>query len=164
MAALKNLEDALIHEMQDLLSAEKQITKALPKMAKKAQSSELKSAFEEHLKQTERQVDRLEKAFEHLGRSPRARKCEGLAGIIEEGEELLKEDAEPTTKDALLISAAQKVEHYEIASYGAVCTWAELLGHNEIKKLLGETLDEEKKTDEKLKKLAAQVNPQAAPA
>ncbi|HOA75764.1 MAG TPA: ferritin-like domain-containing protein [Phycisphaerae bacterium] len=163
MAALKSLEDAFIHELQDLLSAEQQLVKALPKMAKKASTPELREAFEEHAAMTETQVERLKQVFESLGRSGRAEKCEGMSGIIKEGESLMSsKNAEPEVLDAELIAAAQKVEHYEIASYGTVCQWAEQLGFDEAHELLGQTLAEEKETDAKLTKLAKkQVNVQA---
>ncbi|HPU28026.1 MAG TPA: ferritin-like domain-containing protein [Phycisphaerae bacterium] len=163
MAALKSLEDAFIHELQDLLSAEQQLVKALPKMAKKASTPELREAFEEHAAMTETQVERLKQVFESLGRSGRAEKCDGMSGIIKEGESLMSsKNAEPEVLDAELIAAAQKVEHYEIASYGTVCQWAEQLGFDEAHELLGQTLAEEKETDAKLTKLAKkQVNVQA---
>jgi len=160
--AISTLEDALIEELKDILHAEKQLLKALPKMAKQAQSPQLKKAFEQHKKETEGQVERLEQAFELLDRAPRAKKCEAMEGLIEEGKELMEEDAEPEVMDAMLIAAAQKVEHYEIASYGTVRTWAEQLGHDRVAKLLQQTLDEEAAADEKLTQLAEQmVNQQA---
>jgi ferritin-like metal-binding protein YciE len=162
--AVKNLEDALIEQMRDTLSAEKQILKALRQMAKKASSEDLQAAFEEHLEQTEGQIGRLEKAFELLDRQPRASHCDAMSGLIEEGKEILEEDAEPETKDAMMIAAAQKVEHYEIAAYGTLCAWAKQLGHDDLASLLGETLEEEKQTDDKLTKLAQQINKQASPA
>ncbi len=161
--AVNSLRDALVDELKDILSAEHQITKALPKMAKKAGNTKLQNAFNEHLDQTKRQIERLEQALKSLNASNETEECEAMAGLIEEGEELLKKDAEPSVKDALLIAAAQKVEHYEMASYGTVCAWADQLGLSDISKLLGETLAEEKSTDEKLNKLAATVNPAAAP-
>jgi ferritin-like metal-binding protein YciE len=163
MAALKSLEDAFVHELQDLLSAEQQLVKALPKMAKKASTPELREAFEEHATMTENQVERLKQVFESLGRNSKAEKCEGMSGIIKEGESLMSsKNAEPEVLDAELIAAAQKVEHYEIASYGTVCEWAEQLGFNEAHDLLGQTLAEEKETDAKLTRLAKkQVNVEA---
>lgn len=159
MASLKSLEDAFVHELQDILSAEQQILKALPKMAKKASSPELQQAFEEHLRQTEEQVNRVKQAFESIGRSSKAEKCEGIVGIIKEGETLMKTSADPNVLDAELIGAAQKVEHYEIAAYGTVCEWAEQLGFDEAHDLLGQNLTEEKETDRKLTTLAKkQVN------
>jgi ferritin-like metal-binding protein YciE len=158
---IKNLQDAFVEELRDTLSAEKQITKALRQMAKKASHDELRTAFENHLEQTETHVERLEKAFELLNKKPRASHCEGISGIIEEGKEILQEEAEPDARDVMIIGSAQKVEHYEIAAYGTLCAWADMLGHREIEKLLRETLNEEKQTDEKLNKLAKQVNKEA---
>jgi ferritin-like metal-binding protein YciE len=151
---LENLEDLYLHELKDIYSAEKQLTKALPKLAKAASSEELKSAFEEHLKQTEGQIKRLDQIFERIGESSSGPKCEGMEGLLKEGETLLKEKASEEVLDAGIITAAQKVEHYEIASYGSLCTFAELLGHEEDAELLKETLGEEKETDEKLTELA----------
>jgi ferritin-like metal-binding protein YciE len=162
--AMKNLNDALVDEMKDLLSAEQQISKALPKMIKHANSPQLRTGLEEHLQETKDQMERLEKAFKMLEVTARAKKCEGIAGIIAEGEELLKKEAEPSVQDAILIAAAQKVEHYEIASYGSVCAWAKQLGLDDVASLLAESLDEEKRTDQKLTKLASRVNVQASPA
>jgi ferritin-like metal-binding protein YciE len=144
-----------------LYSAENQITKALPKMAKTAKSPELKKGFELHLEQTTGQIGRLEQIFEELGESPKGKKCHGMAGLLEEGKELMGEDAEPEVMDAGLISAAQRVEHYEIAAYGTVKTYAELLGMSKAAKLLDETLREEKDTDQKLTGLAGKINVQA---
>lgn len=162
MATMKNLEDALVDELRDILHAEKQLTKALAKMAKKASSEELREAFEEHREVTLEQIERLEKAFDVLGKAPRAKKCEGMFGILEEGKEHLEEDAEPSVLDAVMIADAQKAEHYEIASYGTVIAWAEQLGHNEIVRLLEQTLEEEKETDVKLTELAETLANQEA--
>jgi len=151
---LKTLEDLLLHELRDLYSAEKQLLKALPKMAKASSNEELKAGFEEHLSQTETHVERLEQAFELLGKPARAETCKAMKGLVEEGSDIIEEDAEPAVHDAGLICAAQKVEHYEIASYGTVIAWAEKLGQSEVAELLSETLDEEKETDEKLTELA----------
>jgi len=156
--AMKTLEDAFYDELRDVLSAEKQLTKALPKMAKKASSEELKKAFQEHLKETEKQIERVEKAFEDTGKAARAKKCEAMAGLLEEGEDLMSEDADPEVMDALLIAAAQKVEHYEIATYGTLCTWAELLGYKTAKSELGQNLNEEETTDKKLTQLSKSIN------
>jgi ferritin-like metal-binding protein YciE len=159
---LKSLKDALLDELEDILSSETQITKALPKMAEKATHPKLKAAFEEHLTQTEGHVERVEKAFKLLRHKAEPKTCEGTKGLIKEGKSIMSEDADPEVMDAMLIAAAQKVEHYEIASYGTVCTWAELLGLTELKELLGQTLDEEEKTDKKLTRLAkAGVNKDA---
>lgn len=162
---IDTLEELLTDELKDLYSAENQILKALPKMAKTAKSRELRMAFEEHLKQTENQVRRLEKAAEELGFSPRGKKCMGMEGLLEEGKEIMtngsKDPASPM--EAGLIGAAQKVEHYEIAAYGTASAHARQLGFNSVARLLDQTLEEEKTTDEKLTKLAEnQVNVQAA--
>jgi ferritin-like metal-binding protein YciE len=154
MAKLKSLDDLLVHELQDIYNAEGQITKALPKMIKAASSPELQAAFEEHLEQTEGQIERLEQVFKLLGLPVKGKKCDGMAGLIEEGRKILEEDAEPSVKDAGIIAAAQKVEHYEIASYGCLCTYAEILGYEQVHDLLGQNLDEEETTDEKLTVLA----------
>ncbi len=151
---LQSLDELFIHECKDLLSAEKQLVKALPKMAKGAANEQLRSAFEEHLEQTKTHVERLEQIFSALGKAARAEHCKGMEGLIEEGSELLEEDADATVKDAALIGAAQKVEHYEISGYGTARTLAKLLGHKEAIELLQQTLDEEKETDQKLTQLA----------
>jgi ferritin-like metal-binding protein YciE len=161
--SLKSLEDLFVDELRDLYHAERQLTKALPKMAKNASTPELQDAFCEHLGQTERHVSRLEEVFGQLGLKPKAKKCEAMEGIVEEAKDLLGEDAEADVLDAGLICAAQKVEHYEIAGYGAVVTWAKRLGHDDSARLLQETLDEEKAADAKLTHLAESVvNQQAA--
>jgi ferritin-like metal-binding protein YciE len=151
---LVTLQDLLIDQLRDLLYAERQIIKALPKMARKASSEELRSAFEEHVQETEGQVDRLEQVFEQLGVSARGKRCEAMDGLIDEARSLMDEEAEPSVLDAGLIASAQKVEHYEIASYGCVATWAEQLGRHEAARLLRQTLDEEKRADAKLTSLA----------
>ena len=151
---LNSLEDLYVDQLKDLYSAEKQITKALPRMAKACNAPELRSAFEEHLEQTENQIVRLEEIFEGLGVSPRGKKCKAIEGLLEEGKEVIEADAEPATRDAALIAAAQRVEHYEIASYGCARTYAKLLGEEDAAALLQETLDEEKETDENLTALA----------
>lgn len=153
-AKMKTLEDLYIDSLKDLYSAEKQITKALPKMAKSAQAPDLQRAFQEHLKQTEKQVERLERIFSDMGGSPRGKKCMGMEGLVEEGNELMKEEAEPDVMDAGLIAAAQKVEHYEIASYGTARAWAEQLGYTEAARLLQQTLEEESLANEKLTRIA----------
>jgi ferritin-like metal-binding protein YciE len=149
-----NLRDALVDEIKDLYNAEKQLTKALPKMAKGATSDELREAFESHLEETEGQVTRLERVFELLDEKPRGKHCAGMAGIIEEGSEKLQEDMEDSVLDACLIASAQKVEHYEIGAYGTAIAWAEALELTEVAQILGETLAEEKSADEKLSALA----------
>ena len=159
---LSTLEDAFIHELRDLLSAEKQLIQALPRMARSANHSDLKSAFEKHTRETEQQYARLEQVFEMIGRPARAKKCEAMAGLIEEAKSILEEKAEPEVLDALLIASAQKVEHYEIAVYGTVIQWAQMLGHDDAAGLLEQTLGEEKETDAKLTEIAMQtVNPHA---
>ena len=154
---LESLQDLLVHELKDLYSAENQLVKALPKMAKAAESEDLKAAFEEHWEVTKTQVERLETIFEELGVSPKGKKCKAMEGLIEEGSELISEDGEPSVKDAALIAAAQKVEHYEIAGYGCARTYAQLLGMDKAAELLQETLDEEGETDKKLTELAESV-------
>jgi ferritin-like metal-binding protein YciE len=159
---LDTLEKLYISELRDLYSAENQLLKALPKMAKGASSPELKDAFEKHLEQTEGHVARLEELFEQLDESPKGEACHGMKGLIEEGSEILKEDGEDSVLDAGMIVAAQKVEHYEIASYGSVRTFANLLGKDEDARLLQSTLDEESETNEILNRLAESiVNPEA---
>jgi len=157
MPKLKSLDDLLVHELQDIYNAEAQILKALPKMIKAASHPELQSAFEEHLEQTEGQVERLDQVFKLLGVPAKGKKCEGMAGLLEEGKKVMEEDAEPGVMDAALIAAAQKVEHYEIASYGCLCTYAEMLGYDQVHDLLGQNLEEEELTDEKLTALAESV-------
>ena len=154
MASMTTLHDLFVHELKDVYSAEKQLVKALPKMAKAASSEKLREGIEEHLEQTEEQVERLEKIFESLDSSTRGVKCAAMEGLIKEGSEIMGEDAEPAVKDAALIAAAQKVEHYEIAAYGTLVTFANMLGQDEAQKLLQTTLDEEKETDRKLTELA----------
>jgi ferritin-like metal-binding protein YciE len=159
---LDTLQKLYISELRDLYSAETQLVKALPKMAKGASSPELKDAFEQHLEQTKGHVERLEQLFEQLGESPRGKTCHGMKGLIEEGSEILKEEGEDSVLDAGIIVAAQKVEHYEIASYGSVRTFANLLGKDEEAKLLQSTLDEEAETNQILTQLAESiVNPEA---
>jgi len=149
-----NLREALVDEIRDLYNAEKQLTKALPKMAKGATSDELREAFETHLEETQGHVTRLERVFELLDEKPRGKHCAGMAGIVEEGSEKLQEDMEDAVLDACLIGAAQKVEHYEICAYGTAIAWAEALQLTEVVDVLNETLAEEKATDEKLTALA----------
>jgi ferritin-like metal-binding protein YciE len=159
---LRTLDDLYTDMLKDLYSAEKQLVKALPKLAKNAQSPDLQKAFQEHLKQTERHVERIERIFSDLGGSPRGEKCVGMEGLVAEGNELLQEDTDPDVLDAGLIAAAQKVEHYEIASYGTVRTWAERLGHNSAAQLLQQTLDEEGDANKKLTEIAeSHVNMEA---
>ena len=160
----KGLKELYIDELKDLYNAENQLVKALPKMAKAASSEKLRAGFEEHLEQTKGHVSRLEQIFESLEESPKGKKCKGMAGLVEEGSEIIDGDIEDGLKDAGLIGAAQRVEHYEIAAYGTVRAFAETLGQSEHASLLEKTLEEEKETDEKLTELAKQINAQAAKA
>ena len=160
---LSTLDDLLLHELRDLHSAESQITKALPKMVKKASSEALKRAFQAHLEVTERQLERLDEIFEKLEKSSRGPKCEAMEGLLTEGQSLMHEDADPAVMDAGLIAAAQRVEHYEIAAYGCARTFARLLGHEEIADLLEQTLREEAEADTTLTELAtSEINVQAS--
>jgi ferritin-like metal-binding protein YciE len=152
--AVKSVNDLLLDELRDLYHAEKQLVRALPKMAKKAKSDQLRQAFEHHLEETRGQVDRLEQVFDKLDTRVRAKRCEAMEGLIEEAEGLMEEITTPEVLDAALIAAAQKVEHYEIASYGTVRALAEELGHNEVASLLEATLNEEKSADQKLNEIA----------
>jgi ferritin-like metal-binding protein YciE len=158
---IDTLRKLYVEELKDLYSAEKQILQALPRMAKKATNPQLKAGFEEHARQTEEQVKRLDRIFEGLGKSPRGKKCKGMEGLIEEGKEIMQEDMDEDTRDAGLIAAAQKVEHYEMAGYGTVRTYAQLLGETEAARLLQTTLDEEGMTDKKLTQLAEAINVEA---
>lgn len=156
---MSSLRDLFEMELKDIYYAEKALVKALPKMAKGATSAELKAGIEEHLEQTKGQVERLEQVFELIDVPAKGKKCEAMEGLIAEGASLLEEDADPEVLDAGIIAAAQKVEHYEIASYGTLCTWANQLGFDEVAELLGATLAEEKETDAKLSELAeTQIN------
>jgi ferritin-like metal-binding protein YciE len=151
---LENLEHLFIHELKDLYSAENQLAEALPKMAKAASTPELKQGFEQHLKETQVHIQRIEQIFEDYDYSPGGVKCDGMAGLISEGEEAVEEDAPGPVKDAMLIAAAQRVEHYEIAGYGTARTFAKHLGNNKAHQLLQQTLEEEGATDQKLTRLA----------
>jgi ferritin-like metal-binding protein YciE len=155
------LRELYVEELRDLYSAEKQLVKALPKMAKAATSSDLRSGFEDHLEQTKGHLSRLEQIFDSLDESPNGKTCKGMEGLIKEGSEMIEEDPEEEQLDAGLISAAQRVEHYEIAGYGCVRTYAQLLGDDEAVSLLEETLKEEKETDAKLTQLAENINVEA---
>lgn len=157
----EGLRELYIDELKDLYSAENQLVKALPKMAKAAASEELRQGFEEHLEQTKEHVARLEKIFEALDESPKGKKCVGMEGLVKEGSEVIAEDFENSVKDAALIGAAQRVEHYEIAAYGTASEFARILGESEHVSLLEETLEEEKETDQKLTELGREINPQA---
>lgn len=154
---MENLQDLMKADLKDVLNAENQIIKALPKMIKATTNPDLASAFEMHLEETKEQVNRLEQVMEGLGMPVKGKTCKAMQGIIEEGKEVMEEDAEDEVMDAALIGAAQKVEHYEIATYGTLCTYAELLGLKDAKRLLGQTLEEEKRTDQKLSELAESI-------
>jgi ferritin-like metal-binding protein YciE len=156
-----SLQELYVDELKDLLSAETQITKALPKMAKAASSDELRQGFEEHLEQTKKQIERLQQIFQMLGEKGTGKKCLGMEGLLKEGAEVMGEDYDDSVMDAALISAAQRVEHYEIAGYGSVIAYADLLGESEQASLLRETLEEEKETDEKLTELSKEINVEA---
>ena len=163
MAEMGTLHDAFLDELRDAYDAEKQVTKALPKMAKAASSPELRSAFEMHLEETRGQIARLEDVFAALGEKVRGKHCDGMAGIIEEGKSAMEEDFDESTLDAALIASAQRVEHYEMAAYGTLVAWARAMGHTEAADLLEETLEEEKSTDAKLTQLAeGGINQEAA--
>jgi ferritin-like metal-binding protein YciE len=155
------LRKLYVDELKDLYSAENQLVKALPKMAKAATSADLRAGFEGHLKQTQEHVARLERIFDAMDESPKGKTCKGMEGLIKEGSEIIKEDPEAEELDAALIAAAQHVEHYEMAGYGCVRTYAELLGENQAASVLQKTLDEEKETDAKLSKLASTINVEA---
>jgi ferritin-like metal-binding protein YciE len=157
-----SLRELLVEELKDLYDAENQLIKALPKMAEAASSEDLRAAIEEHLEKTEQQAERLQQVFSQLDESPKAQKCKGMEGLIKEGSDIIKEDdMDPEVKDAAIISAAQRVEHYEIAGYGCVKTWASLLGEDEVASLLGQTLDEEKEADQTLNQIAEEINVEA---
>ena len=159
------LHDAFIDELRDTYDAEKQLTKALPKLAKSAHSPDLRSAFEAHLTETQGHVERLEEVFQTIDEKARGKHCDGIAGIIEEGKSIMEEDFDETTMDACLIAAGQRAEHYEMAAYGTLIAWARAMGHTEAADLLQETLDEEKAADEKLSALAeGGINQEAAEA
>lgn len=159
---MNTLEDLFLEELKDIYHAEKQLLKALPRMAKAASSANLKTAFTNHLKETEGQVTRLESAFAAMGKKAQGKTCKAMQGLIEEAKELLEEDAEPEVLDAGLIAAAQKVEHYEISGYGTLATWAKRLGKDKVLGLLKQNLAQEKAADEKLSVLAeSETNPKA---
>jgi ferritin-like metal-binding protein YciE len=161
--ALNSFDDLFVEQLKDLYDAELRLTKALPKMAEAAHSSALRSAFQEHLRQTEGHVSRLEQVFRMLGRSAQSKTCEAMKGLIAEGEEAISARGDANVKDAALIAAAQRVEHYEIAGYGTARTFAERLGRQDAARILQQTLDEEAATDKKLTSLAEQsINPRAA--
>lgn len=158
---MHTLDDLLLHEIQDLYDAEHQLTEALPKMAKAAKSTELRKAFDAHLKQTQEHIKRLEQAFGHLGAKPKRKPCKAMQGLVKEGEEVLSEDMDEDVKDAALIASAQRVEHYEIAGYGTIRTFAYVLGHHDVATAMQQTLDEEEQTDKMLTQIANKVNMKA---
>jgi ferritin-like metal-binding protein YciE len=161
MPKITNLHEVYVEQLKDIYSAESQLIKALPKMAKAASAPDLKKGFEDHLEQTKEHAARLEKIFEALDEKPTGKKCKAMAGLVEEGAEAIEEDAAPAAKDSMLIAAAQRVEHYEIAAYGTVKAFAKLLGEDEAAEILDETLNEEVETDEKLTTAAGTINAQA---
>ncbi len=152
--AMHTLEDLYVDHLKDIYNAEHQITKALPRMVKKVASPELRNALENHLEQTETQIERLEQVFQRMEKSPRGKKCVGMEGLIEEGQEILSEEMEPMLRDTAIIGAAQKVEHYEISAYGTLIAFARLLGDEEAVRLFKESLNEESQADELLTKVA----------
>lgn len=156
--AKKDLKDVLIDHLRDLLDAERQLLKAIPKLIEGATDDELKTALQDHVGETEGQVGRLERCLEEMGKAARGKHCDAMEGLVKEGDHVLEADVTPSVRDAMIIAAAQKVEHYEISGYGTVCTWAALLDLRTVKRLLGETLDEEKAADEKLGLLAERIN------
>jgi ferritin-like metal-binding protein YciE len=165
MAEGGTLYNAFIDELRDTYDAEKQLTKALPKLAKAATNAKLRAAFETHLQETQGQIERLEQIFDILDEKVRGKHCDGIAGIIEEGKSIMEEDFDETTMDACLIAAGQRAEHYEMAAYGTLVAWAQTMGHSEAAKLLQQTLDEEKAADRKLSGLAeGGINQSAADA
>ena len=159
--SLKNLADLFHDELRDILSAERQLMEAIPKMVKAATSSDLRSAFEKHLEQTIVQATRVEQSFADTGKTARAKTCEAMKGLIKEASSMMDETAPPEVMDAALIACAQKVEHYEIATYGTLCTWADLLGYDEALQLLKLNLNEEEETDEALSVLSKTINSHA---
>jgi ferritin-like metal-binding protein YciE len=159
-----SLKELYVEELRDIYDAENQLVKALPEMAKAATSEELRSGFEDHLEQTKEHVRRLEQVLNEMGEKAKGKKCKGMQGLVSEGKEIIDEDFEDDVRDAALISAAQRVEHYEIAAYGTVRTYAEILGEQNAVSLLEKTLEEEKETDQKLTELAEGINVEAAAA
>ena len=159
--ALNTLADLFHDELRDILSAEQQLVKALPKMVAKATSPDLAKAFQDHLKETQQQVERVQNAFADTGKSPRAKTCEAMKGLLEEASEMMKTEADPDVMDAILIACAQKVEHYEIATYGTLCTWARSLGYENALDNLKQNIDEEEAADKKLSALSVQINESA---
>jgi len=165
MAEMGTLHDAFLDELRDAYDAEKQLTKALPKLAKAATSTKLRTAFETHLQETQGQIGRLEQVFQSLNEPVRGKHCDGIAGIIEEGKSVMEEDFDEITMDACLIASGQRAEHYEMAAYGTLVAWAQAMGHTQAVKLLQQTLYEEKAADKKLTGLAeGGINQDAADA
>jgi ferritin-like metal-binding protein YciE len=163
--SLDSLDKLFIEELKDVYNAEKQILRALPRMAKAAESPELQQAFTKHLRETEGQVRRLEQVFQELGQSARGKTCKGMQGLLEEGKEVLEKEGEPAVIDAALIASAQRVEHYEIAAYGCLRTYAQLLGYSQAERLLQQTLEEEEAADKKLTQIGESgINDAAAAA
>jgi ferritin-like metal-binding protein YciE len=160
----ESLADAFYGELRDILDAERQLVVALGKLAEEASNEELQQAFQLHLEETEVQVERVEQAFQETGKAARSKSCKGMKGLISESNEILKKKDPGPVRDALLIAGAQKVEHYEIAAYGTLCTWAKMLGYDSALELLKQNIAEEEATDEKLTMLAETVNQEAAPA
>lgn len=158
---LNNLHELFVHELKDLYDAEHQLVDALPQMVDGASSSELKGAFKEHLTQTKNHIKRLEQVFSSIDERPAREACKGMKGLVQEGSKMLEADADNVVKDAALISAAQRVEHYEMAGYGTLRTYAYMMGHQEAARLLQETLDEEEQTDKKLTQIANSINTEA---
>ena len=159
--SLNNLADLFHDELRDILSAEQQLVKALPLMVKKASCPDLAKAFQDHLAETEKQLERVQEAFVDTGKAARAKTCEAMRGLIEETSSMMKNDADPDVMDALLIACAQKIEHYEIATYGTLCTWAKALGYDNALTLLKQNIAEEEKADKHLSKLAVRINESA---
>jgi ferritin-like metal-binding protein YciE len=159
---MKNLEDLFLHSLEDLYDAENQVMKALPKMAESAQADELKQSFKDHLEMTRGQIERLDQIFKELKKPAQGKHCKGMEGLIKEGDEMIKEEMEPGVKDAALIAAAQKVEHYEISGYGTARSYAQALGHQNIAKMLDQSANEEGETDKLLTQIAeAHINRRA---
>ncbi len=152
------LLDAFTTELKDMLNAERQLVKALPTMVENASSNELRRALQNHLEETEGQIERVEAVFQDLDTAPRGKSCEAMKGLIREANEAMKQEVEPAVKDAMIIAQAQKVEHYEIATYGTLCTWARALGYDHALQLLKQNIDQEKAADEKLSALAESIN------
>lgn len=163
MAKIGNLKDLYIEELRDLYNAENQLVKALPKLIATTTSDELRSSLEDHLDQTKEQIERLDEVFQNLAASPKGKKCVAMEGLIQEALEIVDKDMDENVRDAAIIGACQKIEHYEIAGYGTVCTYAKLLDRDDDLDLLGQTLDEEKEADETLTDIAeSAINPEAA--